>query len=341
MKPVYRQILKFFGFLLLTVLLFWLVYRDQDPANLMTILQNDGDYTWVWIAIILALLSHVSRALRWRLVASSMGYDISFANSFMGVMIGYFANMVIPRMGEFTRCGVVSKYEHIPFSKLLGTVVTERVIDMLMLLFLTLVVIVTQFGQVEMFLEENETIRERIYYLCTSPVTWGVLGFLVVVFVGLAWYLRRGTFFMRFHHFLSGVKEGLLSVRHVKHKGLFWFHSVFIWLLYYLMLYLCFFCFDFTSGLTPLVGLTVFVISSYGMVAPVQGGVGAYHFMVIAALALYLPNDPETESLSKVFALLTHGTMTLLYIVVGCICLLVLPLYNRNKHKYGDHKKVF
>ena len=159
MKPVYRQILKFFGFLLLTVLLFWLVYRDQDPANLMTILQNDVDYTWVWIAIILGLLSHVSRALRWRLVASSMGYDISFANSFMGVMIGYFANMVIPRMGEFTRCGVVSKYEHIPFSKLLGTVVTERVIDMLMLLFLTLVVIVTQFGQVEMFLEENETIR--------------------------------------------------------------------------------------------------------------------------------------------------------------------------------------
>lgn len=331
MKPIYRQILRFFGFLFLTVLLFWLVYRDQDPANLVTILQNDVNYTWVWIAIILGLLSHVSRALRWRLVASSMGYNISFVNGFMGIMIGYFANMIIPRMGEFTRCGVVSKYEQIPFSKLLGTVVTERVIDMLMLLLLTVIVVVTQFKQLELFLNANEEIREKIFHLFTSPVTWGIFGTLVVCLVALAWYLRKGTFFMRLHHFLSGVKEGLFSFRHVKNKGAFLFHTVFIWLMYYLMLYICFFCFDFTSGLSPIVGLTVFVISSYGMVAPVQGGLGAYHFMVIAALALYLPNTPEIESLSKVFALLTHGTMTLLYIVVGCICLLLLPIYNRNR----------
>ena len=135
----------------------------------------------------------------------------------------------------------------------------------------------------------------------------------------------------RIRKFLSGLKEGLFAVRGVSNKRLFVGHTLFIWLMYFLMLYVCFFCFEFTSQLGGLVGLTVFVISCYGMVAPVQGGVGAWHFMVIAALLLYLPHTPEIESLAKTFALLAHGTMTLLYIVIGVFCLLYLPIYNRNK----------
>ena len=92
----------------------------------------------------------------------------------------------------------------------------------------------------------------------------------------------------------------------------------------------CFFCFEFTSHLSILVGLAIFVLSSYGMVAPVQGGVGAWHFMVIAALMLYLPHMPDIENMAKVFALLTHGSMTLLYVVVGIICVVMFPLYNRD-----------
>ena len=251
-------------------------------------------------------------------------------NSFMGVMIGYFANLAIPRMGELTRCGVVSKYENVPFSKLLGTVVTERVFDMIMLLLLTLIVVVTQFKQVGIFLDNNEDIKEKLYGMFSSPVTWGILVLLVLGLIGFIWFLRKGSFFTRLHHFMTGLKEGLLTVKDVEHKWLFIGYTIFIWLMYYLMLYVCFFCFKFTSGLGPLVGLTVFVLSSYGMVAPVQGGVGAWHFMVIAALMIYLPHTEGIESMTKTFALLTHGTMTLLYIVVGVICLLVLPIYNRN-----------
>lgn len=105
------------------------------------------------------------------------------------------------------------------------------------------------------------------------------------------------------------------------------------------MFYVCFFCFEFTSGLGPLVALTIFVLSSYGMVAPVQGGIGAWHFMVIAALLIYLPHTPGVESMSKTFALLTHGTMTLLYIVVGALCLLVMPLYNADSRKKAPKKQ--
>ena len=175
---------------------------------------------------------------------------------------------------------------------------------------------------------------------------YGMAGAVSVVLVVLAavgwlfWRLIRKTRFKeRIHSFFKGLKEGLLSVKDVRHKGLFVFYSLFIWLMYFLMFYVCFFCFQFTSHLGALVGLTIFVLSSYGMVAPVQGGIGAWHFMVIAALMIYLPHTPNIESMAKTFALLTHGTMTLLYIVVGVICVILLPLYNNAAGKQGKDRR--
>lgn len=333
MPLVYKRIVKFFLFLGVTSFLFWLVYRDQNWNDLVKVLKEDVDYTWIWVAIAMGLVSHVCRALRWQLLTASMGYRIRLANSFMGVMIGYFANIALPRMGEFTRCGVVSKYEGVPFAKLLGTVVTERVIDMLILLGLTLVVILTQFKQIVVFLEENKEIEGKFLSIFHSGwIVVAIAGFLIAFY--LIWRIgRHSSLYNRLKGFGKGLKEGILTVKKVKHKGLFIFYSLFIWLLYYLMFYVCFFCFEFTSGLGPLVALTIFVLSSYGMVAPVQGGIGAWHFMVIAALLIYLPHTPGIESMSKTFALLTHGTMTLLYIVVGALCLLIMPLYNTGLKK--------
>lgn len=331
MPLIYKRIIKFFLFLCLTLFLFWLVYRDQNWEELKKVLREDVTYTWIWVAIVMGIVSHITRALRWQLLTKSMGYPIRFMNSFMGVMIGYFANIALPRMGEFTRCGVVNKYEHVPFSKLLGTVVTERIIDMLILLFLTLVVIITQFRQVVSFLERNQEIKEKFLSFFHSP--W-MLIVLVVLLAGgwIGWrMLKRTRFHERLKSFLAGLKEGLLTVKNVQHKWLFIFYSLFIWFMYYMMFYVCFFCFQFTSDLGPIVALTVFVISSYGMVAPVQGGIGAWHFMVIASMLIYLPDTPGIESMTRTFALLTHGTMTLLYIVVGAICLILLPIYNARK----------
>ncbi|MDR0544402.1 MAG: lysylphosphatidylglycerol synthase domain-containing protein, partial [Odoribacteraceae bacterium] len=195
-------------------------------------------------------------------------------------------------------------------------------------LLLTAVVVATQSGRVRLFLESHEEIRASLSGMFSSAWVWGCGAAAVAAAVVL---LRRGAFSGRARAFLSGIKEGLLAVRSVPRVGWFIFHTLFIWLMYFLMLYACFFSFAFTSDLGPMTGLTVFVISSYGMVAPVQGGVGAWHFMVIAALALYLPATGEMESLSKAFALLTHGTMTVVYILLGVACLLYLPIYNRRK----------
>jgi uncharacterized membrane protein YbhN (UPF0104 family) len=281
----------------------------------------------------MGIASHVSRAMRWQLVTASMGYHIGLGNSFMGVMIGYFANLAIPRIGEFTRCGVVSRYEKVPFSNLLGTVVAERLVDMLILLLLTLVVVVTQFKQVGIFLDNNPEVRDNLVSLLHSGWFLLFVGVAVVCLFFLWKFYLKNKLAGRLRHFLIGMKEGLLAIKNIKQKGLFIAHSLFIWLMYYLMLYVSCFCFEFTSHLTPLVGLTIFVLSSYGMVAPVQGGVGAWHFMVIAALMIYLPQVPNIESLSKAFALLTHSCMTLLYIFVGVICVIVLPIYNRDFSK--------
>lgn len=333
MRPIYKQSIKFLLFLGVSAFLFWLVYRDQNWDDLLTVLREDVNYTWIWVACLMGIASHVSRALRWQMLAESMGYKIRFWNSFMGVMIGYFANLAIPRMGEFTRCGVVNKYENVPFSKLLGTVVTERVIDMIILLVLTFVAVVTQFGYVMEFLERNRGIEEKISGMLHSGWIWVIIaGGVLCCFLG--WLvLRRTRLKDRIRSFLLGLKEGLLTVKNVRHKWLFIGYSLFIWLMYFLMFYVCFFCFQFTSHLSPLVGLTIFVLGSYGMVAPVQGGVGAWHFMVIAALMIYLPDTPNIESMAKTFALLTHGTMTLLYIVLGVICVIALPLYNNTSKK--------
>jgi uncharacterized membrane protein YbhN (UPF0104 family) len=331
MKPFYKQLLKFSLFFVVTASLFWIVYRDQDPAEMLGMLREDANYSWIGVAIVLGIASHVSRAVRWQLLARSMGYRITFWNSFMGVMIGYFANMAIPRMGELTRCGVVSKYEGVPFSKLLGTVVLERLVDVLVLLSLTVAVVATQSGRVRLFMETHDEIRETLNGLLSPGWAWGWAIALLLLLVAVAWLAWRGVFSARARSFLSGIKEGLLAARRVPRAGWFVFHTLFIWLMYYLMLYVCFFSFEFTSGLGPVAGLTVFVLSSYGMVAPVQGGVGAWHFMVIAALALYLPATGEFDSLTKAFALLTHGTMTVVYIVLGVLCLLFLPVYNRKR----------
>jgi hypothetical protein len=149
--------------------------------------------------------------------------------------------------------------------------------------------------------------------------------------VVLAW-LFRNTFkqtsiFKRIVTILQNFKEGFISIRSIKRKGWFWFHSVFIWVCYYLMLYAVFFAFDFTRDLNPIAGLTTFVFASFGMVAPVQGGIGAWHFMAIEALSLY---GVAYEN-GVIFAFVAHSTSTIMIILVGLISMMILPFINRRE----------
>lgn len=329
-KERYKQIFRFTLFLAFTALLFWWVYRDQDWTETFNALKRDVNYTWIWVGIVLGILSHIARALRWQQLTDSMGYKMTLPNSFMGVMIGYFANMLIPRAGEVARCGVVAKYENIPTSKLLGNVIGERVIDMIILLTMTIITVIVQLPTFVELFEKHIAVGDNLADKGDYMMKMGIVGAVgLIIVASLIFILRKTKVVARIKPFISGLKEGILTIKNVKHVGLFVFYSIFIWVMYFLMLYVAFFCFDFSKNLGIGVALTAFVTSCYGMVAPVQGGIGAWHFMVIASMMLYLPDTPEMQANTRTFAFLTHGSMTMLYIVLGALCMAAMPLYNK------------
>jgi len=325
LKKKVLKILKYLAFFAAGAIIFWFIYKDQDIERIKTILSNDVNYTWVWVSLFLGLLSHISRSARWNLMIEPLSHKPRLLNTFLAVMVGYLMNLVLPRMGEISRCGVLSRYEKISFTKLIGTVVTERIVDLIMLFVFTVVVIFTQFGQVLGFLHKNPGIEENVRSIFSSPFLWGGLVGVVIVFYIYRKTLKNSLAFRKIESLITLFKEGIISVKSMKKKWAFIGHSFFIWIMYYLMLYVVFFSFDFTSGLTALAGLTTFVLASYGMVAPVQGGIGAWHFMTKESLAIYgIANEDAI-----IFALLVHTTMTVMLIVIGIISFLVLPFINR------------
>ncbi len=334
MKKVVIKVLKFLAFFALGAFIFWLIYKDQDIDRIKSVLKNDVNYYWVVFSLFLGLLSHISRTLRWGLMIEPIGHKPRFSNTFLAVMVGYLMNMAFPRMGEISRCGVLSRYEKLSFTKLVGTVVAERAVDMVSLLILLGVVIVSQFGEMLSFMHNNPEIEDKLTSVISSPFL--IVGF--VLFIVLLFVFRKAfkhtVIYAKIIEILKNFKEGFISIGSIKRKFWFYFHSAFIWTMYYLMLYVNFFAFDFTKTLSPIAGLTTFVMASFGMVAPVQGGIGAWHFMAKEALSLYgVPNENGI-----IFAFVAHTSMTLMIIVIGIISLLVLPFINRRNDIAGETK---
>ncbi len=214
--------------------------------------------------------------------------------------------------------------------------VAERLVDMISLLTLLLIVIISQFGKMLSFLHENPEIENKLNSVIKSPYL--LLGFilLVVLFFIFRKAFKNTLIFKKLMEILKNFKEGFISIRSIKRKGWFYFHSVLIWTLYYLMLYSVFFAFDFTRHLGPIAGLTTFVFASFGMVAPVQGGIGAWHFMAIEALSLY----GIARENGIIFAFVAHTSMTAMIIIIGIISLLVLPFINRRKNVAVEGRSI-
>ncbi len=329
MKHKLLKVLKVLAFFSVGLVIFYLVYKDQDLARMESILKNDVNYFWVWVSLILGLLSHISRTLRWNLMIEPLGQKPRVLNTFLAVMVGYLMNLVIPRMGEISRCGVLSRYEKISFTKLVGTVVTERIIDVIMMLLLSLLVLVTQFGVLIQFFENNPEVALKLESFTFSPVFIGSVAVILLALYLLRHRIKQSALYHKVRDIASNFGEGLRTIKNMKQKWAFIFHTVFIWLMYYLMIYVVFFAFGFTSHLSAIAGLTTFVLGSYGMVAPVQGGIGAWHFMVIQALIVY----GIAKADAVVFAFLAHSSMTAMLIVMGLIALLILPFINKRKEE--------
>jgi uncharacterized protein (TIRG00374 family) len=289
-----------------------------------------ANFFWIFVSVIASLIAFVSRTIRWNMLIEPLGYKPAIMNTCAALMIGYLANLAVPRLGEVTRCGTLSRTEKIPFDSLLGTVIIERIIDVLSLLVCMLLVAYFEYKRLGNFLNENiySPAANKITSLLNSPLILSVLSAAIVVLLFLVLRKKNNSngLAAKISRLLKGIINGVDTVRKLKSPAGFLFHTILIWFMYYLMSYTCFFALEATSHLDWHAGLFVLVAGGMGMSAPVQGGIGVYHLLVSQGLLLYGVLQPH----GLAFATLMHTSQTLTVIILGGLAFLYLFLKKKN-----------
>ncbi|HKC66664.1 MAG TPA: lysylphosphatidylglycerol synthase transmembrane domain-containing protein [Bacteroidia bacterium] len=334
MSPKIKSALQLILFATIGIGLVWLSIHNIPDKDIETTKQSFkiADYTVVVFSALISILAHVIRAWRWDMLMKPLGHKISFKNSFAAVMIGYAVNYAVPRAGELSRCGVAAKYEKIPFAAALGTVITERIIDLIMLLVLFFITLAVQF---------NQLIGLTNTYV-TDPLSkkfGGLLHnttYLVVIIAGILAF-AAGLFILRnkikslftgkIGGLLKSFGDGLKSVKDLEKPGLFILQSFLIWLMYFLSLYVCLFCFPETKTIGVSAALAFMLFTTIGvMVSP--GGIGAYQLIGTQILLFY----KVASGVSVAFPWIVWGVQFVAIIVIGGLCFIFLPLLNRNNN---------
>ena len=334
MKSKIISVLKYIVFLSIGILLFWLAVRGLDLTLIFKEIRN-ANYLWILLSFIPAIVSYFSRAIRWNILIDSLGYKTNTYTTTYAVVIGYFANYAVPRIGEITRCGIVSKKNNIPLNALIGTVIIERVFDMVCLLVITLLVVIFQIGFLGSFMENKIFLPMFSKFSANSNILIFLsvifVIFLILTFVFIKKYsqkLMHYKIYAKIYNLFKGFWDGMKSIRKIKNKKAFFFQTFLMWLMYFLMIYIAFFAIEGTSNLTMLNALTLLVIGTFGFVAPVPGGIGAYHWIVITTLVeLYGVASEQAAS----FAVIAHASQALLVIFIGLMSFGVLFFIKKKK----------
>ncbi len=326
MKKIIIQILKIAGFLALGILLLYLAFRGVALDKLAATLRG-VNFWWIGFSLFFACISFFSRARRWMLLIEPLGFKPSFRNTYHALMIGYLSNYALPRLGEVTRCVTLGKREKIPVDSLFGTVIVERVIDLVMLLLIMVVLLFSWMDKFGAFFGQQvyDPLMQKITGALGGKVTFWLIVAGIMILVILLLYLfrkRLGRFVLvrKIRDILKGVSQGLKTVFRMKRKWEFIFHSLFIWLCYILMTWMVVFSLEETSGLTFIDGMFLLVIGGLGMAAPVTAGFGAYHW--ITSRGLVVVYDFSLE-LGSAYAILAHESNSLLTILMGSISYLI------------------
>ncbi len=315
--------------LALGVFLIWYYAQSLDEQGKQEILASfkKANYGWILFSLVFAVLSHLSRAYRWKYTLEPLGYKPKFWNSFFAVMIAYLVNLAVPRLGEISRCGVMARYEKIPFEKLLGTVIAERVADFILLLLSTLIVVIIQIDVIGSLLQE---IVDAIVAKFSLTVVIALIG-IIVLGIGAMFFLFlnkkiQNPFILKVRSFVSGLFDGIKSILKMKSKWAFIAHTLFIWVMYVLTFYLCFFSLPETTNV-PFGGiLTAFVIGGYTIVLT-NGGIGAYPLAIVQVLSLY----GISEGIGGAFGWISWAAQTAMLLIFGAASFALMPVYNKMK----------
>lgn len=295
----------------------------------MLAILKDAEYSWVILSMALGFLTFISRGYRWLILLETMGYSSSALNSVNSVTIGYLVNLALPRLGEFTRCTTLNRVEDVPIGKLFGTILVERAIDMVILLLLLVLTLFTNLDTFGGFFYDTFGTK-----LARTSTLIGYAFLLLVLFGGGLFLiyryrkkLMRNRILFKLFSLYRSIAHGFRTVFSMERKGLFLLHTFFIWSMYFLMTYLCFFSFQATEQFGPDKGLFVMVAGGMGMAAPTQGGIGAYHWMVKEALKVV---GVENE-MGLTFATVVHSSQVLMILLTGGIALLLWYRTSRRK----------
>ncbi|TGV02309.1 lysylphosphatidylglycerol synthase transmembrane domain-containing protein [Flavivirga rizhaonensis] len=314
-----KRILKITLPLLLGVFLVWYSLSKVSVEELLVYAKN-ANYTWIILGMFLGLLSHLSRAYRWRFQLEPMGYNIRLGNSIMAVFATYLINYTIPRAGEVARASILANYEDVPFEKGFGTIVAERIADMIVMLGIIAITLFLQFEFIYGFLIEKFNPTKIIIAL--------IIGVLLLFFFSR--YIKRShsKIALKVRGFVNGLIEGALSIFKMKKKWAFIFHTLFIWGMYVLMFYVTSFSIEELHGISMGAILIGFISASFS-IAATNGGIGSYPLAIYAAFSIFgIPEEP-----SIAFGWIMWASQTLMIIVFGGISLIYLPIYNRIKSK--------
>lgn len=323
-----KNILKYCLSLAIAGGLMWYVFKDMDLAAMWAKFQN-ANHSWLILVTLFTIIAAWSRAARWNMLLEPLGYRPSAFDSTVAVFTGYFANQLIPRAGEVTRCGTLNRLEKVPVNVSFGTVVAERVFDVVTLLLLIGLAFFLEFGRLSDFFMSlfGEKLGLGQGNGNSQIVFLGSLAVVGIGFLAAAWWfyrknadrLRQNSLFAKIEGFVLGLIDGLLSVRKLSNPGMFVFHTVLIWVMYFLSSYVCFFVLPESSHLTLLAGLTILIMGGLGMSAPVQGGIGPYHILVSSALVLYGLSKENGLALATYI----HGTQMILMLILGGISFII------------------
>ena len=319
------KILSSFAFMVFIIYYFFGKNSESLKRDILKV-----EYIYIILSMIFGAWAYVNRGLRWIVLIDALGYKTSKINSVSAVSVGYFTNLFIPRAGEISRCTSLKKSDNIPVDKLFGTILIERVID-----FAALVIFVV----LAALLKSNEVIRSIKEYQNLGSVESSNSKSIILIFIILlvtTIYLLKNRikklpFYQKVSNFISGLKEGFKSIKQMKNKTLFWFHTLSIWIMYFLMTYICFQAIPETSNLGISDGLFLLVLGGIGMVIPAPGGIGSYHLMLMIGLvALQVPQgtlsvSPYNEyNPAMLFPFIVHTAQTFVAIIMGSLGLLFL-----------------
>lgn len=301
----------------LAVFFGWYTF-SKLPVDTIIPFVKSANYWWIAFGVFLGVLSHLSRAYRWKYLLEPLGYTTKLPNGIMAVFIAYLANYGIPRSGEVLRAAVLTNYEKVPFEKSFGTIVAERMADLVVMLGIILVTLIIEYDFIFNLLEQSFQLKKLMLL--------GLIGIVVLFLVFIYIKKSNSKFAVKVKTFFKGLMEGVLSIFKMKHKWAFIAHTLFIWGMYVLMFYVTTFALPDLDKVTIGVVLVGFISASF-TIAATNGGIFVYPAAVMAAFTLFgIEKDP-----SYAFGWIMWASQTIMVIVLGSISFLYLPIYNRIK----------